>query len=107
MFEASNASLAAGSPGSTATKPSLFLVPDPFLRPFAGKGHDDASYAEVFEALHSVARIEAAVGRSQDRRCAEDLDVAFDGGHEQRRIMMRVDDREVRDDAALGFLNLH
>ena len=64
--------------GSTATEPALALVLDALAAAAAAVRDHGAPHAELLDAALALEREEAAVGRGEVRRLAEDGDVALD-----------------------------
>jgi hypothetical protein len=106
MLEPRDARLASSPPCSTAAKPALSLVSDTLFGLVSGLGDDRMLYSEFADAAFAFARVEAAIGGGYLWSTAEDLDVALDGRHQKWCVVLRVDNADVRDDAALGLLHL-
>jgi hypothetical protein len=81
MLEMSDARFAAGSPCAPATERSAALVFDTLFGFVSRFGERDRADAELVELGLALVREEAAIGRGELRRRAEECDVALDRGH--------------------------
>jgi hypothetical protein len=95
-----------GPPCSTPPEPTLSLVRDTLLGLVTWLGDHRALYSEFANSLFALAGVEATIGRRNLWGPPEDLDVALNGRHEERRIILLRNDPDVGDDAAICFLHL-
>jgi len=87
--------------------PALSFANDPVSSAVARLGKYGTPDPHFDESPLANARVEAPVGGDHSRDSIEQCLVVLDRGDQQQRVGTAVVDRNVCNDAALGFLNLH